>query len=238
MIICARPGCPKEAAPGQKYCCREHSPFGHLVGSSTPSRRAPSIYSTREPGGRSEPSSAEGPRTASGGSSSSTATESRPTEPSNESRGRSTMTQTEKKSYLGDPPYEDPGPRPIGDWTPRSASPDAGETTSSGEGSGTPGTPETGSSSEPTSTEEGSLETRLEQSLAPSDSSSAARLTSLNLLDSATEHVFITMKGVGKDNPQSLRDPRVVQAVASCAKQIHSLIRLKLDILKELRGSK
>jgi predicted DNA-binding transcriptional regulator AlpA len=34
--ICKRPGCGREAAPLKLFCCREHSPLGHM---SDPSRQ-------------------------------------------------------------------------------------------------------------------------------------------------------------------------------------------------------
>jgi hypothetical protein len=45
-MMCRKPGCEFVASPGYAYCCREHAPFGHLVGEKRErpeKKRGPSI---------------------------------------------------------------------------------------------------------------------------------------------------------------------------------------------------
>jgi hypothetical protein len=76
---------------------------------------------------------------------------------------------------------------------------------------------------------------RASRSLSPSESSDNIVSPSLSLIDSVAEHTFDLMKGLHGDRPPaSVRtfDPERVNAACNCAKQIYSLMRLKLDAIK------
>ena len=61
---------------------------------------------------------------------------------------------------------------------------------------------------------------------------------SMNLVDDTAKHLFALMKGLTHNLPDAeikSFDPDKVNAATNCAKQIYQMMRLKLDVIKELR---
>lgn len=60
-------------------------------------------------------------------------------------------------------------------------------------------------------------------------------LVSLNLINDSASYLFDLMKGIGreaKSQDASRINPQLINAACNCGKQITSLLRLKLDVLK------
>jgi|SRR5579884_387653 len=83
--------------------------------------------------------------------------------------------------------------------------------------------------------------TRLPISRDSSEVSSEATLSSLNLLQDTATHLHTLMKNVtgplagDEANPFKLPDIDRVNAAANCAKQLYSVMRLRLDAIKILK---
>lgn len=230
---CADPTCNRKAAPGQKYCSRFCAPSGHLStdrGKRTKYTPSPEDSGTQEPGGAFPVSSSAELPTES-------ALQSEPERTKSANANESTTAARESAKRSSEPSAEERTPPLSAALRPIDGDAGARESLSTPERSGASGTPATESGTAQTSGDGGTLETQLVASLQPSTSISAAKLTSLDLIDSSAEHLYGLMKSVATEDPLRRKDPRVIQAAANCAKQIKDLIRLKLDVLKEVRTS-
>jgi len=75
-------------------------------------------------------------------------------------------------------------------------------------------------------------------SIVPYSNIEMARSQSMSLIDSTATHLFDLMKSMTNKSPPNdlvTRDPEVVFAACATAKQIHDLMKLKLDAIKEMR---
>lgn len=105
---------------------------------------------------------------------------------------------------------------------------------------GETGTPETETDTAETSEIDETDETQLEASSLLSEALSEASSISLDLIDDSTTHLHGLMKSIGadtKDPQKTQRTPEMVNAACNCAKQIHSLLRLKFDVMKKISES-
>lgn len=237
--VCKRPGCGKPATVStQVYCSASCAPFAHLGGVSVqdriPSTNVASIYSRQVRGEVLAPSLRDARPVESERMKRPPNEPTRSESPKQNERG-STMRPTERDSTSERPRSELTAPSPIYE-KPHSHGWNESAVQEKLQGkSGVTGIEGTEKAIAPASVDDATLETQVATSLQPSSDSNAARLTSMNLIDDSAQHLHGLLKSVGTDDPIRLRDPRVISAAATCAKQIHSLIRLKLDVLRELR---
>ena len=235
---CAKIGCGKEVtSPKQKYCSADCAPYAHLgVGAhrDTESTKRLERYGSEERGDSSPRSSAVAPVKALG-LEIGDARERELKFFRRDVKNEPTTGKTETKSIAERPleDYQQPEPK---------SEPPAKHGWNEEElkqrliaergGSGMQGTESA------TSLKSDDAEMPVIRRATPSvqyDNTSEATSDSLNLIDDSSKHMFGLMKSVAIEDHERLRDPRVIHAAANCAKQIHSLIRLKFDILKELR---
>ena len=57
----------------------------------------------------------------------------------------------------------------------------------------------------------------------------------MNLIDDSALHLHGLMKSVAIEAPERKLDPLMINAVCNCAKNVTNLMKLKLDIVKNLR---
>lgn len=102
-----------------------------------------------------------------------------------------------------------------------------------------PGTPET---SKPTGARSASAETGEilpASSGLSSPSSDEVNSRSMNLIDDSVRHLHGLLKSVavpqGGEGMNVRLDPQKINAACNCAKNIHNLLRLQLDVMKEVR---
>jgi hypothetical protein len=156
-----------------------------------------------------------------------------------------TVSRSESKSEAiiagtrsGLPPASDPAdpPGPTSDEQ-RIAVAETSERSSAentSESSGDSGMQETGSNTALTKSAAATPEILPAESESSSSSLQKANASSLKLIDDSAKHLFGLMEGIAKDAPKPddarRLDPQRVNAACNCAKQIHSLLKLKLDI--------
>lgn len=231
---CKRPGCPNDAVLNQVYCSRDCAPFAHLDGGKRSVSAPMARSSTQAPGVLSLPASGKGhdmpldtassPRTPGSASSKPRGSENRQSE---------TPSARESEGVVAGIPIlkERQDLTRVEPSEPRQAE----KSRTDRKGSGTTVT---------LNPIEPKNETAAASEILPAASSSQfinseeARSLSLNLIDDTAQHLHGLMKSVGTKNEDGLNlriDPQKINAACNCAKNIHNLLRLKLDVLKEAR---
>lgn len=213
---CAKENCEKTVPPLQKYCSRDHAPFGHLAGRSS---RTPSVYQTAPSGMPA------------------------PTDPSKASSPSAKPTEIEKdRSGLTEWLQVDPDPgakegQPLKNEPTKNHAKESENLEMRTERLGTAGTSETRTNIVPLNADEETPEAQTGLSEGQQSSLRQARLRSLNSIDSSVELLIGFMKSQVSElsKGETIVDFRQINAVANLGKQVASLAKVKLDAIREVR---
>lgn len=209
---CAKQGCTKRVQGYMKYCSRDHAPLGNYgFGSSGVAIKSAPMEDSGQParGARSRPFARGGYKTKS--------------DTFETARNKKLIRKQERNEMQQSENIIKPIERPV--------RPSNGATGAQRQKSGE-------SESHKSASSEPEITTQLEDSFAPSVSSSEETLTSMSLIDDSAEQMHGLMTSLAarlraKTKTAEYITHIEVGQVTRCAAELRSLLRLKLDIWKE-----